>query len=268
MLGGIVLALALSATAHAASWFPDQVQALPCRPTIACTADLVPPGSVEVEIGYLFRRLRPPALQHSMPLLLKVTLAEWVQLQVGGNGPTFATAPVPTRYLDDLVAGFKFHPLDQSRWLPSVSWSVELSAPLDTQRSFVRSYDLLWTAYVTKDFDWLHADLNFGINLWQLEGPTKPQPWVALAFSVELPRRFTIMAESYYFSPAFPFSPQDGGLLVALAFAPKRWIVLDVGGDVGYFQSERSISAFVGMTLVPVDLWQSRLERARHPKER
>lgn len=82
-----------SRPALAASWFNDDLTALPCRPTIACTADIVPPGSFELEIGYLFRKLRSPLLQHSVPFLAKLTLAEWVQLQVGG-APRRAT-PAP-----------------------------------------------------------------------------------------------------------------------------------------------------------------------------
>jgi hypothetical protein len=263
----VIVAMSCS-VASAADWFDPDHQALPCRPTIACTANLVPPGSVEIEMGYLFRQLRAPATQHSVPLLAKLTLAEWVQLQVGGNGPSFVNAPVPTLYLDDLVAGFKFHLADQTNRRPSLSWSVALSSPISSAPGFTRSYDLLYTLYVTKDFRWLHADLNLGLNLWQLEGPTRPQPWVALALSVELPHRFTVMAESYYFADASPISSQDGGLLAALAYAPRRWIVLDVGGDVGYFQSKRAYSLFAGATLFIVDLWQTELEHRRLVRER
>ncbi len=106
--------------ALAASWFNDDLKALPCRPTIACTADIVPPGSFELEIGYLFRKLRSPLLQHSVPFLAKLTLAEWVQLQVGGNGPTFLfrrnrhVAPVlPNATLTEL----KFTRTDLLEWI-------------------------------------------------------------------------------------------------------------------------------------------------------
>jgi hypothetical protein len=58
-----LLLLAGSSAALATSWFDDDRQALPCRPTIACTADIVPPGSFELEIGYLFRKLRKVATQ-------------------------------------------------------------------------------------------------------------------------------------------------------------------------------------------------------------
>jgi hypothetical protein len=261
-----LLLLVASSDARAVSWLGDQ-QALPCRPTIACTADIVPPGSVELEMGYLFRKLHDPAIQHSVPILGKLTLTEWLQLQIGGNGPTFANAPVAMRYLDDLVAGLKLHLIDQDRRTPAIATSLELSSPVSRSPGFTRSYDLLYTLFVTKDFAWLHADLNIGFNLWGLDGATRPQPWVALALSVALPRGFTVMAESYYFLDAAPIAPEDGGFLAALAYAPRPWIVLDAGGDVGYFQSLRSFSLFAGATIAPVDFWQSAAER-RHPRER
>jgi hypothetical protein len=252
----VLTLLLLPASARAVTWLPDQ--ALPCRPTIACTADIVPPGDVEVEVGYLFRKLHAPALQHSMPVLVKLTLATWVQLQIGGNGPTFATAPVATRYVDDLVAGLKLHLGDQAPQIPSLSLSVDLSAPISSAAGFERTYDLLVTLYVTKDFGPLHADLNVGVNLWRLEGAPLMQPWIALALSVELPRHFIVMAESYYFADAAPIAPEDGGFLFAVAYSPRRWLVFDVGGDVGYFPSQRAVSAFAGMTMVPAALWRPR----------
>lgn len=80
--------MALARPAAAASPPDDETHALPCRPTIACTADLVPPGAFEIEAGMLFRRLAGNGRQWTLPFLAKVTLAKWVQLQVGSNGYT------------------------------------------------------------------------------------------------------------------------------------------------------------------------------------
>lgn len=46
----------------------------------------------------------------------------------------------------------------------------------------------------------------------------------------------------------------DGGLIVALTYTPKPWV--DAGCNVGYFQSQRPIGAFAGITLLPVRLWR------------
>jgi hypothetical protein len=245
-----------SSTVRAVSG-PGGEQALPCRPTIACTADLVAPGDLEIEVGYILRRFDNRALQHSTPVLLKLTLARFVQFQLGTNGGIFASGPVPASYLDDIVAGFKWHLHDQERRIPSLSFSTEVSLPTPAQPIELRTYDLLFTAYVTKDFGRLHADLNFGMNFWRVEQPLLLQPWIALALSTELPRHFTVMAEGYVFGDAAPIALRDSGLLVAVAFTPRSYLVFDLGGDVGLGVA-RQVSAFVGMTIVPLRLWTGR----------
>jgi hypothetical protein len=249
--------------------FPDaSYKALPCRPTIACTADIVPPGVIELEMGYLYRRLARAVNQQSVPFLLKLTLAEWAQLQFGSNGPTFASMPVPARFFDDVTLGLKLHLQDQEARIPSLSFSATASIPTRAAEGYLRTYDALFIFYVTKDFAWLHADLNLGLNLWQLEAAPHTQPWLALALSVALPRGFGPMLELYYFSDAAPVAPSDAGMLVALSYQPRNWIVFDAGFDVGFVAATRSASAFAGLTFIPLDLWEtSRERRARHERE-
>jgi hypothetical protein len=222
--------------------------ALPCRPTVACTADLVAPGHVEIETGYLFEQPRPGAQQHSIPFLTKLTLADWVQLQIGGNGPTWAPG---ARYFDDLVIGLKLHLHDQTPRVPSLSWSVSLSAPLESPLG----WDLFFTFYMSKDFSWLHADLNLGLEVWQLDATTQLQPWGSLALSVALPRHVGVEFENYYFVRSGTVAA-DGGLLLALQYTPRPWLVLDAGCNVGYLQRQRQVSAFAGATTLLPRLWR------------
>lgn len=51
IIPALVAALLAPATARAAGFPVDDDRVLPCRPTIACTADLVPPGTLELETG-------------------------------------------------------------------------------------------------------------------------------------------------------------------------------------------------------------------------
>ena len=260
-LAAVALTVAL-ARQSSANVTPDPTySAIPCRPTIACTADIVPPGVVELETGYLLRRLGDGANQSSIPFLLKVTLLEWVQLQVGSNGPTVASAPSEARFFDDVTVGLKLHVRDQTRRAPSISLSSTLSIPTFQATGYTRTYDALFTVYITKDFGWLHADWNIGGNLWRIEGSPLPQLWTALALSVQLPRNFGAMIETYYFSDAAPVNPRDGGILAAVSYQPRKWVVLDAGLDVGLVQSTRVASAFVGVTLIFLDLWDTEAER-------
>jgi hypothetical protein len=251
------LPLALVASSARGAELPgDDVHTLPCRPTIACTADLVQPGALEIESGYLFRQLRS-GRQWTFPILAKLTLVDWAQLQVGGNGYTLEQGQVPEQYLDDVTVGGKLHVLDQGRFRPSVSFSGTLSIPTFEGTGYLRTYDVLFTGYVTRDFGPLHADFNAGLNVWRVDAPL-PQGFAALALSMNLPPPFGIMAEAYAFSNAAPVATRDGGFLFAVSHAPRPWLMFDAGGDVGFLPSTRAYSAFVGMTVVPVLFWRPR----------
>jgi hypothetical protein len=255
----LFIASLLSATcaAHAARLPGGDDKALPCRPTIACTADIVSPGSFELETGMLFRRLDARGRQWTFPFLAKLTLARWIQLQVGSNGYTSLwDEPTGVRYFDDLSAGAKLHLVDQGTIVPSVSVSAAAAVPvMGAQPGYAPAYGALSTAYVTKDIGPIHADLNLGFNVLAADGASSAQEWVALALSGPLPPPFGVMVETYYFTPAASLASRDGGLLFALSYTPKAWLVFDAGGDVGYFPSVRPFSAFVGMTVIPAVLW-------------
>jgi hypothetical protein len=246
--------LGVAQEARAISPPDDDTTSLPCRPTIACTADIVKPGLFELETGMLFRRLGG-AREWTFPFLAKLTLASFAQLQVGSNGYTTQFDGAPARYFDNVDAGMKLHLMDQRPALPSLSLSASVSFPADEdQLGYSPALDAFFVAYITKDFGPLHADLNLGANALGLDPSPRAQEWVALALSASLPKPFGIMAENYYFTDAAPFAGRDGGLLFAISASPRPWLVFDFGGDVGYFPATRAYSAFVGMTIVPVRL--------------
>ena len=120
----------------------------------------------------------------------------------------------------------------------------------------MRAYDALFTAHASKDLGRVHADLNVGANLWRLEDHPLPQGFVALALSADLVAPFGAMAEGYLFSGAAPVAARDGGFLFAFTHAPRRWLMFDLGGDVGFFPATRRYSVFVGMSVVPAVLWR------------
>ena len=103
-----------------------------------------------------------------MPFLLKLTVAEWLQLQVGSNGPTFASAPASARFFDNIAFVAKAHLYDQTRLVPSLSLSFSFAFPTAAASGYTRAYDALFIAYITKDLGRVHADLNVGYNLYGL----------------------------------------------------------------------------------------------------
>jgi hypothetical protein len=252
----LLTATSYAAPARALSPPDDEAKSLPCRPTIACTADIVKPGSFELETGMLYRNFGGTR-QWTIPFLAKLSVTNVLQIQIGSNGFTTLVDSSPAvHFLDNLTFGMKLHVLDQGKLAPALAFSGAVGVPVMTaQPGFTPDFDAFATAYVTKDFGPLHADLNLGINDWAVGDATIAQEWVALALSVPLPHPFGAMVENYYFSDALPFSGKDGGCLFALSLTPRPWLVFDFGGDIGYFPETRSYSAFVGMTVVPFLLW-------------
>jgi len=269
-LAGICACLWTSRPARAAGLPDETYHALPCRPTIACTADIVPEGSIEIEVGVL-TKARDTTRTSSMPWLIKLSLLAELQLQLSTNS-AYVTSDRGTKALDDATLGLKWNFLAQRGAIPEVSISAEFSAidssSIQADRRWAYGGQVI--GYVTKDFDWLHADLNLGLNQWWLDGKSITQGLAALALSVELPAHFGVMLEHYQFSDAAPVAPKDGGVLAALTYSPKPYVTLDLGGDVATYTETRAYSLFLGMTFIAIDLWDSPREHtkktaARHP---
>jgi hypothetical protein len=68
------------------------------------------------------------------------------------------------------------------------------------------------------------------------------------------------MGEAYYESDASPVASRDGGFLFAFSHSPRPWLIFDMGGDVGWFPSNRSYSDFIGMSFIPAVLWRGAAE--------
>jgi len=248
--------------AHASASGPvdEHHRVLPCRPTVSCTADLVPPGSLEIEAGYLARRVPRAGYVHSQPLLLKLSLLERLQLQAGTNGKVFTTGEVEreARYLDDISIALKPKLLDQTDLLPSVAISVALSIPSwDRHPDFPFAYDASFWGYASKDMGSLHVDINGGVNVWEFDLSPTYQPFATLAFAAPLAGGFGTLLEGYYFADAGKIAPADGGILGGLTYAPRSWLMFDLGLDEGLRVSTRKMSMFVGMTVIPYDFWDT-----------
>ncbi len=244
----------LAAAAHAVEG-PGATRTLPCRPTIACTADLVVPGALELEAGALYRRLGDSGRQWTLPFLAKLTTTEWLQLQFGSNGYTVSHGDIRTNFQDDLEFGAKVHLLDQRALAPSLAFSALASIPTFRAPGYARTYDALFTLYGSKDLGPWHGDLNVGENLWRVEAKPRPQTFAAFALSRELISPFGVMVEVYGFSGALPIATRDGGFLFAISHSPKPWLMFDFGGDLGFFPAARKYSAFFGVSIVPALLW-------------
>jgi hypothetical protein len=186
------------------------------------------------------------------PLLLKYSYSHEVQLQLGGNTLTALRTQTRSTYFDNVVGTLKVHLVDQSAKRPALALSGGLSVPAAAATGYVRAYNGIFTAYVTKDLGPLHLDLNAGVNALAFDKVATGQGMVALSASAELTDDFGGLLEGYFFSEALPYALHDGGILFALTHSPAPWIVFDVGGDISFYPSTRNFTAFVGTTFIPV----------------
>jgi hypothetical protein len=246
----------MASPARAAEAPDDRDSAHPCRPTISCTADLTSPGTLEVEAGELASVTRAGAQQASFPVQLKQTFTTLVQLQVASNGYTFAGPSPRAHYLDNVVIGPKLHLVDQGPLVPSLALSAELGLPTFAATGYALHDDAFVTAYASKDFGPVHADLNVGLDAWQLDASVRPQVFTALALSTPLTSWLSVAVEGYVFSDASPAASRDGGVRVALGLTARPWLVLDLGGDAGAYPDTRAASFFAGATFIPVVWWR------------
>jgi len=243
---------------------PDvQDQVHPCRPTISCTADIVAPGRLEVEVGA--QSSGPSASSHavSFPFLLKQSFTHVLQLQVGSNGYTRLDSTPQARYLDNVFVGPKLHLTDQGELLPSLALTAQVSLPTFQAAGYERHDDVFVTAHASKDVGFLHADWNVGALLWGVDASPAAQAFTALALSPALPAPLGAAVEGYYFSGAPPFAPRDGGVRACASVTARSWLVVDAGGDAGFFPGTRAFTVFLGATFIPVAFRRSDEERTR-----
>jgi hypothetical protein len=262
-----VVVFLLLPLANASAGLPDaSYRVLPCRPTVSCTADLVPPGALEIEAGYLARSISSGGFVHAQPFLAKLSLLERLQLQVGSNGKVITTGHVASeaRYLDDISIGLKPKLLDQTPTLPSIAVSAALSIPSwDRHPDFPFAYDASFWGYVSKDIDIFHFDLNGGLNVWEFDLSASYQPFVTLAMGAPLAGPFGAILEGYAFADGGTrIAPKDTGILTGLTFAPEPWLMFDLGADAGALRQQRKWSLFTGLTVIPYDFWDTAKEAA------
>lgn len=244
---GVVTLSVLAASAHA-----DDLRVAPCRPTISCTADLAPEGTLEIEVGYQLRRGDGSGtVTQTTPFLVKLPVAHWLELQVGDNGFTFAPN---VRYFDDVIAGIKLHLADQTAQLPSVAFTAAVSIPTPAQEGYAPTTSAFFTAHASKDYAKLHVDANAGLYVWQIDQQPAYQAFVVAAATYAVTSKLGIALEPHYFAYAEPVAPRDFGVLGAAEYAARPWLVVDVAVE-RTFLDPGSFTALAGISLAPVRLW-------------
>jgi hypothetical protein len=231
----------------------QELQTLACRPTVACTSDLVPAGQTEVEFG-LFYQAFSGGWQNASPFLFKLSLLDSLQVQVGGNGlESYDGFGHNARYFDDPSVGLKYRFLSAQGYIPSMA--ISWASALHVQRPAGFNWDKdMATYYASETFVHLHFDFNYGLIRWRGEG-RELQTFAALCISGNLARQLTVGIEGATFSEAGPVAGQNDEVTIDLQYSPRTWLTFDVGVNRSFFHSYTSQAYSGGVTWVPGRLW-------------
>jgi hypothetical protein len=244
----------------------EDARALPCRPTIACMAEIVPKNTLEIEAGYA-QRIASDARLQSAQVLLKYSLSDHFQLQLGTNNLIAAQDSARTQSFDGVYGGPKLLLADQGDWSPSFAVSALFMGPTrQGEDALQQQWDGYFWAYISKDLAGFHGDINFGFNVLGLDKKPEPQVLTALAISRDLFGGLGSYVELYGFHGGAPYAEHDAGVLAGLSYAPIQELIFDAGADTALYRDTRSVTVFAGATFLPYDMVRNHLPQ--HHAER
>lgn len=236
----------------------DEIKVLPCRPTIACTAEIVKRGVLEVETGFA-RRHSADAPVSTVQALVKYSVTDRVQLQLGTNNLVMAQHGSDTQTLDGVYGGTKLVLRDQSERAPAISVSALVMLPTrDGASAATQTTDGYFWAYASKDLGSVHADFNVGLDVLSIDHHPAVQELVALSLSRDLAYGVGAMLEGYTYEGGGDYAEHDAGILTGLSYALTPRIMFDAGADIALYRDARHLTLFGGLTFAPYHVDRAR----------
>ena len=238
-----------------------EMSAVPNRPTIASTAEVVQSGVLELEYGF-----EGGDGHQNINGLVKLGLAKWLEVRVANNpiqrdAGVFGTG--------DSGAGFKLRMISQNKkWRPTVSLLYAAILPSASHGLGLQTYGHEVQILVSKDLGKHHFDWNEGIQLF---GRPYPQPsgydrgyFSALAWSHPLRGKWGFTAELAGTSKTNDAIPETMTILFAPTYSATPRLVLDAGAYFAAYGNLPRVTAFVGVTYSIVDLYHRGKRKSAH----
>ncbi len=231
---------------------------VPCRPTVTCTAELAAPASSTSSSAISCGGCREEQRRRHHAVSLKLPLAHWIEVQLGGNGYTIAPS---AHYFDDIVAGVKLHVADQTTRAPSLAVTASVGVPTVAQLGYTDVRSLADRARQQR-----HPSCS---PRFQCRARR-----VATRRPAQLPavdRARTIAgahAETRGRDPesarasASPVAARDASTLAAIELTARAWLVIDAALEATGW-GQRSVSALAGLSITPTRLWARPMEVSR-----
>jgi hypothetical protein len=238
---------------------PDEITAVPNRPTFASTGEMVQLGVFEIEYGF------EAAKGHqNINGLLKWGAVKNLELWFLNN-PIERDAG--TAGLGDSGAGFKYKLFPQKNARPTLAVLYVATLPTARPELGVGAMAHLTQVLVSKDFGKHHLDVNEGV---QFVG--RPQSsgfdrtyFSALSYYRPLRGKWGYTGEIAGFSRLNTTTPATMTLLNAATYNLSPRLVLDGGAYVAPYGQLPRVTIFAGITYSISNLY--RLRSSRHPSK-
>ncbi len=237
-----------------------EIVAVPNRPTIASTAEVVQPGVLELEYGF-----EGGDGHQNINGLVKFGLTKWLEIRVANNPLQRDTAIFST---GDSGAGFKLRLVPQKNNVPTITLLYAATFPTASHGLGANAYGHAVQLLVSKDFGKNHFDWNEGI---QLSGRPYPFPkgydrgyFSALSYSRTLKGKWGFTAELAGTSKINEANPREMTILFAPTYNVSSRLVLDAGAYIAAYGSLPRVTGFFGVTYSIGDFYHRGKSKTDH----
>ena len=236
---------------------PDELVAVPNRPTFASTAETVKPGVFEIEYG-----MEAASKHQNINGVLKFGLFKNMELWFTND---HLERDSGVAGVGDSAAGFKYKVYNQTKPLPSISIFYLASIPTATANLGTGAMGHSLQLLLSKDFGKHHFDVNYGPNFVGRpdgSGGFDRQYFSALSYSHPIRGKWAWTGEIAGYSRASPANPASMILLASALYSVSPRLVIDCGGYFGVYGNFPTFTFAAGLTYSVADLYHHRPHKA------
>jgi len=238
---------------------PDQITAVPNRPTFSTTAESVQSGVFEIEYGF-----EASDGHQNINGLLKFGLTKNLELRFANN---LLERDAGIAGLGDSGAGFKYKLFQQEDRRPTFSLLYSAIIPTAPAELGVGAVGHSAGILVSKDFGKHHLDFNETAQWLGRPGGSgfDRNYFTALAYSHGIRGKWGMTAEIAGFSRTNAMTPATMTIMGAAIYSISSRCILDSGLYVGAYGNLPRVTFFSGVTYSIGDLYHRRKGRERKP---
>jgi len=228
---------------------PDQITAVPNRPTFSTTAESIQSGVFEIEYG-----LEAAEGHQNINGLLKFGMTKNLELRFGNN-PIERDAGVAGR--GDSGAGFKYKIFEEKSWRPT--FSVLYTATIPTATAQVGAGAVGHSAGIlfSKDFGKHHFDFNETAQWLGRPGASgfDRDYFTALAYARGVTEKWGVTGEIAGFSRTNATTPATMTIMGAATYNRSPRLIFDLGVYFAAYGNLPRAIFFSGVTYSVADLY-------------